>query len=338
MDLNTLWFILLGVLLAGYAVLDGFDLGAGMLHFAGRTDGERRIILNAVGPLWDGNEVWLVTFGGAMFCTFPEAYATAFSGFYAAFMAILFGLIFRAVSIEFRGKVKSPAWRLAWDVGFALSSLVATFVFGVAVGAAISGVPLNDRGIFVGGVRDQLHPYSLLVGAMAVTLFVVHGANYLILKTEGPLRQRLYRWAWRGWGTFLIAYLMATVVTLATMPHATANFRDQPWAWAVVLLSVLAIANVPRCLLGRRPVQAFVSSGAAIASLIVLFGVALFPNLITSLPRPENSLTIYNAASSQKTLAISALFAAVGMPFVLAYTAIVYWTFRGKVTIDPHSY
>lgn len=338
MDLNTLWFVLLGVLLAGYAVLDGFDLGAGILHFVGRGDGERRIILNAVGPLWDGNEVWLVTFGGAMFCTFPEAYATAFSGFYAAFMAILFGLIFRAVSIEFRGKVHSPAWRRAWDVGFCVSSLVATFVFGVAVGAAISGVPLNRRGIFVGGVADQINPYSLLVGAMAVTLFILHGAAYLILKTEGHLRERLYGWAWRGWGLFLVAYLLATIVTLATMPHATANFRDHPWAWGIVLLSVLAIANVPRALFGRKPGQAFVSSGAVIASLIVLFGVALFPNLITSLPNPGHSLTIYNAASSQKTLRLSAFFAAAGMPFVIAYTAIVYWTFRGKVTIDHHSY
>ncbi|MDQ3330675.1 MAG: cytochrome d ubiquinol oxidase subunit II, partial [Planctomycetota bacterium] len=207
MDLNIFWFLLLGVLLAGYAMLDGFDLGAGILHFAGRSDHERRIILNAVGPLWDGNEVWLVTFGGAMFAAFPEAYATSFSGFYAAFMAVLFALIFRAVSIEFRGKVHSARWRFVWDVGFSVSGLVATFVFGVAVGAAISGVPLNQRGIFIGGVKDQLHFYSVLVGLMAVTLFAVHGAAYLILKTDGELRERLYKCGWTAWGLFLICYL-----------------------------------------------------------------------------------------------------------------------------------
>lgn len=338
MDLNIFWFVLLGILLAGYAVLDGFDLGAGILHFVGRSDHERRIILNAVGPLWDGNEVWLVTFGGAMFAAFPEAYATAFSGFYFAFMVVLFALIFRAGSIEFRGKVQSPRWRLIWDVGFSLSSFLGTVVFGVAVGAAISGVPLNQRGIFIGGTADQLHPYSLLVGAMAVTLFTAHGAIYLILKTEGDLRERLYRWAWTGWGLFLVCYLMATILTLATMPHATANFRDHPWAWAVVFLSILAIANVPRSLHRKRPGEAFASTGAVIASLVFLFGIALFPNLITSMPNPENSLTIYSAASSQKTLAIMAIVAAIGMPFVVVYTGLVYWTFRGKVEIDHHSY
>ncbi len=338
MDLHIFWFILLGVLLAGYAMLDGFDLGAGILHFAGRSDHERRIILNAVGPLWDGNEVWLVTFGGAMFAAFPEAYATAFSGFYFAFMAVLFALIFRAVSIEFRGKVQSARWRFVWDIGFSLSSLLGTLVFGVAVGAAISGVPLNQRGIFIGGVRDQIHIYSVLVGLMAVTLFTVHGATYLILKTDGELRERLYRYAWTAWGLFLVCYLLATIVTLTTMPHATANFRDHPWAWGVVLLSILAIANVPRALFLRAPAQAFASTAATIASLVVLFGIALFPNLITSLPNPENSLTIYSAASSEKTLGIMAIVAGIGMPFVIGYTFLVYWTFRGKVEIDHHSY
>lgn len=338
MDLNIFWFILLGVLLAGYAMLDGFDLGAGILHFAGRSDHERRIILNAVGPLWDGNEVWLVTFGGAMFAAFPEAYATSFSGFYFAFMAVLFALIFRAVSIEFRGKVHSARWRFVWDIGFSVSGLVATFVFGVAVGAAISGVPLNQRGIFIGGVRDQIHLYSVLVGLMAVTLFAVHGATYLILKTDGELRERLYRCAWPAWGLFLICYLLTTIATLMTLPHATANFRDYPWAWGVVLLSILAIANVPRSLFNRAPGQAFASTSLTIVMLVVLFGIALFPNLITSLPNPENSLTIYSAASSKKTLGIMAIVAGIGMPFVVGYTFLVYWTFRGKVEIDHHSY
>src|SRR5262249_53954341 len=156
MDLHAVWFILLGVLLAGYAVLDGFDLGVGILHFLGRTDRDRRLFINAIGPIWDGNEVWLVTFGGALFAAFPNAYATIFSGFYTAFMALLFALIFRAVSIEFRSKIASETWRRAWDVGFSGASLVAAFLFGVAVGNSMIGIPLTDAGVFTGSIMDLL--------------------------------------------------------------------------------------------------------------------------------------------------------------------------------------
>jgi cytochrome d ubiquinol oxidase subunit II len=338
MDLNVLWFILLGVLLAGYAVLDGFDLGAGILHPVARNDTERRIILNAIGPIWDGNEVWLVTFGGAMFAAFPEAYATAFSGFYVAFMLVLFALIFRAVSIEFRGKMASRAWRRLWDFAFFTSSLLAAFLFGVAVGAAMNGVPLNQRGVFIGRFRDQLGIYPLAVGVMTVAMFTMHGAIYLYLKTEGPLRDRLHIWMWRGFGFFLASYLLITMMTLILIPRATRNFADHSWAWGLVLLNILAIANIPRAIFLRRAGYAFVSSSATIAALVCLFGLALYPNLITSQPNPENSLTIYNAASSQKTLGIMALIALIGMPFVLAYTGVVYWTFRGKVKLEMHSY
>ena len=338
MDLNIVWFILLGVLLAGYAVLDGFDLGVGILHPIARDDHERRIFLNAIGPIWDGNEVWLVTFGGAMFAAFPEAYATVFSGFYIAVMLILFALIFRAVSIEFRSKRPSSAWRRTWDFGFFASSLLATLLFGTAVGAAMVGIPLNSRGVFVGRFLDQLGPYPLMVGVMTVAMFTMHGAIYLYLKTEGPLQARLHGWMWRGFGFFLISYLLVTIVTLVTIPRATDNFVQHPWAWAVVGISVFAVANIPRAIFRQQPAYAFASSSAAIISLICLFGVALFPNMVTSHPEPANSLTVYNAASSQKTLGIMLLIAALGMPFVLAYTAIVYWTFRGKVKLAPESY
>jgi cytochrome d ubiquinol oxidase subunit II len=338
MDLNLVWFILLGVLLAGYAVLDGFDLGAGILHPVARTDTERRVILNAIGPIWDGNEVWLVTFGGAMFAAFPEAYATTFSGFYIAFMLVLFALIWRAVSIEFRSKVKSPAWRGFWDFGFFASSLLAALLFGVAVGAAMSGVPLNEQGVFVGRFIDQIGPYPLAVGAMTVAMFLMHGAIYLFLKTEGELRERLYGWMWRGFGLFLVMYLLVTIMTLVRIPHATRNFEDKPWAWVLVLLNILAIANIPRAIYQRRASYAFISSSATIAALVCLFGLALYPNLVTSAPSPENSLTIHNGASSTKTLGIMTLVAVIGMPFVLAYTGAVYWTFRGKVKLEKHSY
>ncbi len=337
MDLNTLWFILLGVLLTGYAILDGFDLGVGILQPVAKTDEERRIFLNSIGPIWDGNEVWLVTFGGAMFAAFSESYATVFSGFYIAFMLILFALILRAISIEFRSKINSPAWRTFWDYGFFFASLLAAMLFGTAVGAAMNGVPLDERGIFVGHFIDQLTPYSLLVGVMTVAMFTMHGAIYLYLKTEGELQQRLHDWMWRGFGFFLVTYLLVTIMTLVLVPRATTVFVEHQWAWLIVILNVLAIANIPRAIAQSRPAYAFLSSCATIAALVCLFGVALFPNLVASRPI-ENSLTIYNAASSHQTLVYMTIIAVVGMPFVVTYTCVVYWSFRGKVRLHDHSY
>ena len=339
MDLNSLWFVLLGVLLAGYAILDGFDLGVGILHpFVARTDAERRVTLNAIGPLWDGNEVWLVTFSGALFAAFPEAYATVFSGFYLVFMLVLAALIGRAVSIEFRGKARSPFWRRYRDWSFCLSSLVATLLFGVGVGNAMIGVPLTARGIYAGGFFNLLTPYTLMVGLLSVAMFVMHGAIFLHLKTEGDLHERLRGWMWRGFGLFLVCYLLVTIMTLVEMPHATAKLRQWPWAWVVVVLNVLAIANIPRALHGRSAGYAFVSSCAVIAAFVLLLGLALYPNLVAAQPEPANSLNIYNAASSPRTLGIMAVIAALGMPFVLSYTAVIYWLFRGKVQIGEHSY
>ncbi len=338
MDLQLIWFVLLGVLLAGYAILDGFDFGVGILHFLGRNDTERRILINSIGPLWDGNEVWLVTFGGALFAAFPEAYATVFSGFYMAFMLVLLALIVRAVSLEFRSKRASPPWRRFWDGCFFAASLAAPLLFGVSVGAAMVGVSLDGRGIFAGRFLDLLQPYTLAVGVMTVAMFTMHGAIYLYLKTDGDLQQRIHAWMWRGFAFFLVTYLLTTIMTLAVVPRAVENFRHYPWAWGIVVLNVLAIANIPRAIHLRRPGYAFVSSCATVAALVFLFGMGLFPNLVTSNPTPANSLTIHNAASSPKTLGIMLIVAAIGMPFVLAYTGIVYWTFRGKVNLDHHSY
>ena len=210
--LTTIWFGLLGVLLAGYAVLDGFDLGVGILHPLARTDHERRIFVNAIGPLWDGNEVWLVTFGGALFAMFPEAYATVFSGFYIAFMLLLFGLILRAVSLEFRSKMHSETWRKFWDWCFFGGSTVATLIFGVGVGNAIQGLPLDARGVYTGGFFDLLTPYPLLVGLLTVALFAMHGSMFLYLKTEGAIQDRLGPWLWHTWGSFLILFFLSRMM------------------------------------------------------------------------------------------------------------------------------
>jgi cytochrome bd ubiquinol oxidase subunit II len=342
MDGSTLaiiWFGILGVLLTGYAVLDGFDLGVGILHpFVPRDDRERRIVMNAIGPIWDGNEVWLVTFGGALFAAFPEAYATAFSGFYTTFMLLLTALILRAVSLELRGKIAAASWRRSWDWAFFAGSALAALLFGVAIGNAILGVQLDERGTFAGTLAGQLNPYALLVGAFTVATFAMHGALFLNLKTEGELQQRLETWMWRTFGFFLVTYLLATIYTLSVVPRASTKFADHPWAALVEVATVLAIANIPRSLYWRRPAQAFASSCATIAGLLALFGGALYPNLVTASNDPRLSVTIRSAASSPRTLTLMLVIAAIGMPFVAGYTAVIYWTFRGKVRLDPHSY
>jgi cytochrome bd ubiquinol oxidase subunit II len=338
-DLNLLWFLLLGVLLAGYAVLDGFDLGVGILHPLARTDEERRIAISSIGPIWDGNEVWLVTFGGALFAAFPEAYATIFEAFYTAFMLLLFCLIFRAVSLEFRGKVHSAAWRRMWDLAFFVSSLTATLLFGVAVGNGLAGINLNVRGEYAGTFLDLLKPYPLLVGAMTVAMFAVHGALYLHLKTEGRLQRLFERWIWHAWGLYLVLWIFTTMATLLFVPAARPNFERAPWTAAVVVLNVLAIANVPRAAFTKRMGQAFLSSCTMIVCQVVLVGVALFPNLVAASNAGVDgvqSLTIHNAASSQATLWIMAIIAFIGMPLVVTYTVIVYWTFRGKAHADGY--
>lgn len=339
MDIHVIWFCLLGILLAGYAVLDGFDLGVGILHPLAKTDEERRFFLNSIGPIWDGNEVWLVVFGGALFAAFPDAYATVFSGFYLPFMLLLFALIFRAVSIEFRSKMQSRGWRIAWDTGFFGSSLVASLLFGVAAGNGMIGIALDSAGNYAGSVLDLLNPYSLLAGMVVVSMFAMHGAIYLFLKLpDGSARQTVQGWMWHTWGIFLVLYLLGTIYTLIAVPRATANFGRFPWAVLGVLTSVLAIANIPRAVYRSKPIEAFASSTLVILSLVFLFSIALFPNLVTASNNTENSLTVYTAASSGGTLWTMLIIALIGMPFVLTYTAVVYWTFRGRVQLGEHSY
>lgn len=336
--LNMLWFVLLGVLLAGYAILDGFDLGVGIVHLGAKSDKERRIFMNSIGPLWDGNEVWLVTFGGALFAAFPQAYATAFSAFYLAFWLLLAALIGRAVSMEFRSKMQAPAWRTFFDYCFFGASTLATLLFGVAVGSTMSGLKVGGNMEYTGTFLDLLGVFPVIVGLFAVAMFAMHGTIYLYMKTEGELQQRIHGWMWTAFGFFLVMYLFTTIFALVNVPVATENFKQHQWMWFVVLLNVLAIANIPRAIYMNRPIYAFLSSCACIAAFVFLFGVALFPNLIVSSVDPAFNLNIVNSASSPKTLTIMAIIAVIGMPFVLTYTGIIYWTFRGKVEIGKFSY
>lgn len=338
MDWQTLWFILVGVLFCGYAVLDGFDLGVGALHLLVKKDGERRMFLNAIGPIWDGNEVWLVTGGGALFAAFPEVYATVFSGFYLAFMLLLVALIFRAVAIEFRSKQPMAWWRRLWDVGFSVSSILSSLLIGIALGNIAWGIPLGADHEYAGTFLGLLRPYPLLLGLTTLSLFMMHGSIYIVLKTEGPLQKKLKGWVKNTMIFFILCYVFATLATLLFVPHMLATIQGHPFLFIVPVLSVLFIANIPRNVSKGQGMGAFLSSCGALVSLMALFGIGMYPNMVFSDPLPGNSLTIYNAASSEKTLEIMALIAAIGMPLVLSYTAGIYWIFRGKVRLDEHSY
>ena len=315
LDLNTVWFVIVGALFTGYVMLDGFDLGVGILHlFAAKKDEERRVFLNAIGPVWDGNEVWLVTGGGALFAAFPNVYATVFSGFYLAFMALLCALI------------------------FAIGSLFSSLLIGVAMGNIAWGVPLDKNGEFAGGFLGMLHPYALLMGVTTVALFSMHGAIYLVLKTEGALQTQVRRWVNPLIITFILCYVIVSLATLLYVPHVTEAFRNEPWFFAIAVSVVLLIANIPREVNHGREFLAFLSSCGAMIGLMAIFGVGSYPNLVFSLPHPEYSLTAFNAASSRKTLGVMFTIALIGVPVVLAYSASIYWIFRGKVQLNKTSY
>lgn len=337
-DLNVIWYFLIGALFTGYAILDGFDLGVGALHLLTKTDMERRIFLNAIGPVWDGNEVWLVTAGGALLAGFPEAYATAFSGFYLPLILLLFCLIFRAVAIEFRSKRDSASWHKIWDVSFCVSSILASFLIGVALGNIAIGIPLDARHEYAGDFLGLLNPFSMLVGVTTVALFTMHGSIYLVMKTEGELHSKLRGWIRNTMIFFIICYATTTMATLLFVPHMAESIKQNPVLFILPIMNMLAIANIPREIHFNRDWRAFLSSCFAIIFLLALFGVGMFPNMIYSVPNPENSLDIYNAASSAKTLKIMLIVAALGIPLVIGYTVSVYWIFRGKVKIEPGSY
>ena len=300
--MEMLWFWLCSVMVAIYCVMDGFDFGAGLLHrWVAKTDTERRTVLAAIGPWWDGNEVWLVTGGGALFAAFPMVYATVFSGFYLAFMLLLCALIFRAVAIEFRSKHPSPVWRRCWDVGFAAGSTGSALLIGVAMGNIAWGIPIGADGEFAGSFLGLLHPYALAMGVTTVALFAMHGAIYLVLKTEGELQSRVRRWVNPLIIAFILCYVIVTLATLLYIPHITEAFRREPWFFGIVVPVVLAIANIPREVNRGKEFYAFLSSCAAMAGLMAIFGVGAYPNLVFSNPHPEHSLTAFNAASSQET-------------------------------------
>lgn len=337
--LDFLWYLVIIAALVFYAVLDGFDLGVGSLHLFTKNDQERRIFLNAIGPVWDGNEVWLVIVGGALFAGFPEAFATIFSSFYVYTMLLVFGLIFRAVAIEFRSKHESPRWRKSWDVAFSCASLLIAFGTGLVLANLVEGIPLDGNKDFVGSFVDFVRPYPILCGLTTVALFSMHGALYLVMKTEGSLHERLKIWAKKCIAIFIGFYLIFTLATFYYVPYMTHRMMDHLGLVIVPVAAVLMILNIPRQLKKNNSGWAFLSSALTIVGLFALFAIGSFPTLVRSSLDPiRNSLTIANAASSELTLKVLLIIVLIGLPLVFAYGVYIYRTFRGKVKLDDHSY
>jgi len=336
--LGEIWFVLVGVLLLGYAVLDGFDLGVGILApFLGRSEQDRALILRTIGPVWDGNEVWLLTAGGALFAAFPLVYATVFSGFYLALVLLLAALIVRAVALEFRHQLPGERWRRAWDGVFLVGSALPPLLLGVAVGNVIRGLPLDATGAYAGGLLGLLTPLPLLVGLLVEAFCIAHGAAWLILKTEGGIQVRARRVARLAIVVEAALWLAASLAAVPLAPNHVAAFGS-PLAWVAPAVVIAALATFAWALRGSREATPLLASGVAMAGMIATLGVGLFPNLVPALDEPGRSLTISATASSDLTLTVMLAIALVGVPLVLAYTAFVYWRLRGKVQAEEPGY
>ncbi|AGA68551.1 cytochrome d oxidase cyd, subunit II [Desulfitobacterium dichloroeliminans LMG P-21439] len=328
MDLNILWFILISVLFVGFFFLEGFDYGVGiLLPFMGKNDSERRIVINTIGPVWDGNEVWLITAGGAIFAAFPNWYATLFSGFYLALFFILVALIIRGVAFEFRSSDRSPRWRSTWDVGIFVGSLLNAILWGVAVTNLLKGVPINGEMQYVGTFFDLLSPYTLIGGLTTLLLFTLHGALYLTLKTEGGMVQR----AW-GIAKTVSGAALVVLVILAVMTYFQTDLYASLGATLGIVICAVAMILTVMFTYQKKSGKAFITSGVTIASLVISVFLGLFPRVMVSNLNPEWSLNIYNASSSPYTLKIMTIVALTTVPIVIAYQAWSYWIFRKRVT------
>jgi cytochrome d ubiquinol oxidase subunit II len=337
-DYPTLWFLVTGALFSGYAILDGFDLGAGAWHLFFRKEESRRIALNAIGPVWDGNEVWLVIGGGALFAGFPVLYATLFSAMYIPFMLFLAFLIFRAVSIEFRSKEPMLWWRKLWDICYCISSAMLAFLLGVVLGNVLQGIAIGEGFEYKGSWLQFLNPYAILVGITTLALFMVHGAIYLTMKTEGRLFIKITLLLKRAIMFFVIIFVLTTLYTLIFIPHLSDHLFSNPALFIVPFLAFLSIANIPRLISKKQYRNAFLFSALTMSLLLILVAIELYPVLLISSTNPVYNITIYNAASSTKALKTMLIIVLIGAPLVAFYTLFVYRTFRGKVKLDDTSY
>ena len=327
MELTTVWFGLIAVLWAGYFLLEGFDFGVGiLLPVLGRTDRERRLLINTIGPVWDGNEVWLLVAGGATFAAFPEWYATLFSGFYLPLLLILVALIVRGLAFEYRGKGDSPQWKRRWDLCIIIGSFVPALLWGVAFGNIVRGVPINAQHEYVGTFFTLLNPYALLGGLTTLSLFALHGAVFLALKTDGDIRERAGRLALR---LSLPAVLLAAGFLLWTqLTH------DDVWGWVLSGTAAVALIGAVFAARARREGWAFLATGATLVLAVAALFVTLFPDVMPSTLAGGDSLTVTNASSTPYTLKVMTWVAVAFTPIVLGYQSWTYWVFRRRLRVE----
>ncbi len=337
-ELGTWMFLVIGAVFSGYAILDGFDLGAGTVHLFLRKEESRRIALNAIGPVWDGNEVWLVIGGGSLFAGFPKVYATLLSAFYTPFILFLVLLIMRAIAIEFRSKEPMLWWRKTWDIVYAVSSTLVGFTLGVVLGNIVRGIAIDENMIFKGGLMDIFNPYALLTGITVVALFALHGSVYLVMKTKDTLSERLVYISKIAGMIFTICYVMLSIATLTFVPHAAQEFKDTPVLFLIPVITLLLLLNERRLIVKKKYWLAFITSAGLTSLLLVTIAIGLYPNILQSTISSADSLTIANSAASPKSLGIILTFVLIGAPLVLIYTLFLFKTFRGKVVLDEMSY
>ncbi|WP_209331102.1 cytochrome d ubiquinol oxidase subunit II [Lunatimonas salinarum] len=339
LDYPTWWFLVVGGLFSGYAILDGFDFGAGAWHMFFKRDSSRETALKAIDPTWHGNEVWLVIGGGTLFAGFPVLYGTLFSAMYTPFILFLLFIIFRGISIKFRNMEEMLWWRRMWDWAYSISSIMLAFLLGVVLGNILHGMPLDENFEYIGkGFFEFLNPFSVLVGMTSLALFMMHGAVYLLLKTKGQLYSRVQGFLNKGMAFFIVSYLITTAYGLYTLDHLLSEFKANKVLFTIPVLAFLSIANVPRLASREKYGWAFVFTSLTIALLLVIVAFELYPTLLWSNDVTENSITIYNAAASTKTLKIMMGFVAVGGPLVALYSYFVYRTFWGRVDAESEGY
>jgi cytochrome d ubiquinol oxidase subunit II len=338
MILQDVWFFLWGLLWAVYFVSDGFDLGIGsLLPFLGKSESDRKVMLHAMGPVWDGNEVWLLTAGGVTFAAFPSVYAVMFSSLYSALMLVLFALIIRGVSFEFRSKVESPGWRKLWDGCLFIGSLTPAVLLGVAFANIFRGIPIDQEGIYHGTLFTLLNPYGLLGGILFLCLFLVHGALWLSIKAEGELHERAASVAHKLWYALLIVAVLFLIATKVATPLYD-NYLAHPALFLVVLVTVAALLGTKVFLKGGALWKAWFSSGLTIIGATFFGVIGLYPNLFPSSIDGRFSLTAHNASSSPLTLKIMLIVAVIFVPIVLAYQVWTYHLFKGKVSTEDLAY
>lgn len=338
-DYPTLWYLVVGLLFSGYAILEGFDYGAGIWHIFFRKDLSRRIAINAIGPIWDANQVWFIIGAGALFAGFPVMYATMLSAMYLPFMLFLVLLIMRSTAIKFRSAEPMLWWRKSWDIIYFSSNLLISFLLGVVLANILQGIEIGENFSYNGGIfLTFLNPYAILVGLTTISLFMTQGAIFLLLKTEGRLYSRLTFLLRRGMIFFIMSFSATSLYTLYYLPGVIDKFKEYPISFLVPVLAFLAVANVPRLAAKKKYGHALIFSSLTMAFLLMLVAIQLYPVLLPSSINPIYSLTIYNAASSMKSLEIMLTIVVIGAPLLAGYFLFLYRTFQGKVKLDDTSY